>query len=62
MNGRCTLCDADRLLPILDLGRLPLANALLKEPQADPRFPLKLVFCPACTLLQPSESHSSWRW
>lgn len=34
---------------------MPLANALLRAPpapDAEPRFPLELVFCPRCTLVQ----------
>jgi SAM-dependent methyltransferase len=55
----CRSCDATGLLPILDLGRTPLANALLTEAQlAQPEetFPLTLVFCPDCTLVQISET------
>jgi SAM-dependent methyltransferase len=44
---------------VLSLGRTPLANALLtaeqlSEPEAT--FPLDLVFCPACTLVQITET------
>ncbi len=55
----CRSCGAAALVPILDLGRTPLANALLsKEDLAEPEetFPLDLVFCPACTLLQITET------
>jgi SAM-dependent methyltransferase len=43
------------LHPVLDLGRTPLANALLsvedlERPEAV--FPLAVVFCPTCTLVQ----------
>jgi SAM-dependent methyltransferase len=44
---------------ILSLGRTPLANSLLTEPQlAQPEetFPLELVFCPRCTLVQITET------
>jgi len=40
---------------ILSLGRTPLANSLLTQQQlANPEetYPLDLVFCPACTLVQ----------
>jgi 2-polyprenyl-3-methyl-5-hydroxy-6-metoxy-1,4-benzoquinol methylase len=49
------------LQPILDLGCTPLANRLLHETelaQQEPRFPLELVFCPHCTLLQITETVS----
>lgn len=55
----CRSCSAERLVSILDLGRTPLANALLTAAQvADPEasYPLKLVFCPACTLVQITET------
>jgi SAM-dependent methyltransferase len=40
---------------VLSLGRTPLANALLTREQLaqpEPRYPLDLAFCPACTLVQ----------
>jgi SAM-dependent methyltransferase len=46
---------------VLDLGCMPLANALLAAEQLEqpePSFPLELVFCPSCTLLQLSETVS----
>lgn len=58
-EGACRSCGGTRLEPVLDLGRTPLANALLSEadlhrPEAD--YPLELVFCPDCTLLQITET------
>jgi SAM-dependent methyltransferase len=55
----CRGCGAAGLTPVLDLGELPLANALLEEKDLgspEPRFPLHLVFCPACTLVQIRET------
>ncbi len=55
----CRSCGGRRLEPILSLGMMPLANALLTEEQlqkAEPRFPLDLVFCPACSLVQITET------
>lgn len=40
---------------VLDLGETPLANRLLEPSQLgepEPRFPLRLAFCPACALVQ----------
>ena len=51
----CRSCGAGRLEMILSLGRTPLANSLLNQQQlANPEetYPLDLVFCPACTLVQ----------
>jgi SAM-dependent methyltransferase len=55
----CRSCSANTLIPILDLGSTPLANALLSEKQlAEPEtcYPLELVFCSACTLVQITET------
>lgn len=55
----CRSCGAAGLAPVLDLGRTPLANALLTEEQAGGReetYPLELVFCPSCTLVQITET------
>lgn len=59
---RCRSCGHSPLETILDLGRQPLANALrteeqLKEPEKT--FPLVLVWCPKCTLLQITENVSA---
>jgi SAM-dependent methyltransferase len=59
IGSRCRSCDHGDLRPILSLGRTPLANALLtaeqlREPEAT--FPLELVFCPACALVQITET------
>lgn len=43
----------------MSLGRTPLANALLNEDQLDqpePTYPLDLVFCPVCSLVQITET------
>ena len=57
--GGCLACGQSRLVPVLDYGELPLANALLRAEdldQQEPRFPLELVFCEPCALLQIAES------
>ncbi len=54
----CRACGAGSLEPVLDLGKTPLANALLTEAdlgKTEATFPLTLVFCPACTLVQITE-------
>jgi SAM-dependent methyltransferase len=46
-------------MPVLDLGRVPLANALLTAQQLqepEDRFPLELYFCPQCALVQIGET------
>jgi SAM-dependent methyltransferase len=55
----CRSCGQAGLKPVLDLGRVPLANALLTAQQlqeAEDRFPLELYFCPQCALVQIGET------
>jgi len=55
----CRLCGGDNLLPVLSLGQVPLANALVaanKLGEPDPTYPLELVFCESCSLVHLSES------
>ncbi|HLO13705.1 MAG TPA: class I SAM-dependent methyltransferase [Anaerolineales bacterium] len=57
----CRSCRNADLRPILSLGRTPLANALLTQEQLalpEETFPLDLVFCPQCTLVQIMETVS----
>jgi SAM-dependent methyltransferase len=56
---RCRSCDHRELMPVLDLGRTPLANRLLSNDQLDlpePLFPLRVVLCPDCSLVQLTET------
>lgn len=60
-GANCRSCGFDCLLPVLSLGKTPLANSLLTTAipeQPEPRLPLDLVFCPHCTLVQITESVS----
>jgi SAM-dependent methyltransferase len=55
----CRSCGDSSTVGVLDLGSTPLANALLDDAgltSAEPRFPLALVFCPACSLVQITET------
>jgi SAM-dependent methyltransferase len=55
----CRSCSATGLISILNLGQTPLANALLTTEQlSEPEttFPLELVFCRHCTLVQITET------
>jgi SAM-dependent methyltransferase len=57
----CRSCGNLNTLPILSLGLMPLANALLAQDQLslpEERFPLDLVFCPNCALVQITETVS----
>ncbi len=65
----CRSCGAfaeergtSQLVPVLDLGRTPLANRLLNANQLDelePTYSLELAFCPCCSLLQITETVSA---
>jgi len=57
--NECRSCGSANLDLVLSLGRTPLANALLKEDELnrpEPTFPLDLVFCTACGLVQITET------
>jgi SAM-dependent methyltransferase len=59
MNVTCRSCGSRQLAPILSLGKTPLANALLsKEQLGQPEltYPLDLVLCTACSLVQITET------
>jgi hypothetical protein len=56
---RCRSCQAADPEAVLSLGEHPLANALLTAAelsQPEERYPLELVFCPSCSLLQITET------
>jgi SAM-dependent methyltransferase len=56
---RCRACGGTRVPLILSLGRTPLANALLFENELtapEATYPLDLVFCEDCTLVQITET------
>ena len=54
-EARCRSCGSGGLQRFLSLGSTPLADALVPGDQPDfddPRFPLDVAFCPACSLVQ----------
>lgn len=56
---RCRGCHGQELLSVLDLGEMPLVNALLGPEElsiTEPRYPLELCFCPRCALAQITET------
>jgi SAM-dependent methyltransferase len=60
-TSSCRSCGATALRNVLSLGRVPLANSLLRADQLEkpePTYPLELAFCPECTLVQLLESVS----
>lgn len=55
----CRSCASTDLEPLISFGRMPLANALLTEQELllpEPAYPLDLVFCSTCTLVQILET------
>jgi SAM-dependent methyltransferase len=51
----CRSCEATGLERVLSLGDLPLPDAFLRGDQLadpEPRYPLDVVFCAACSLVQ----------
>jgi nucleoside-diphosphate-sugar epimerase/SAM-dependent methyltransferase len=53
-DARCHSCGHGGLDPVLDLGLMPKSDGLLPAARLgkEPRYPLQLAFCPACTLIQ----------
>lgn len=57
--AKCRICSGDNVLPILSLGRMPLANAFLTSPRPEVeeiKYLLDLVLCPSCGLIQITET------
>ena len=57
--AHCRSCNHGGLIPVLDLGAMPLSDGLLSEAQLageEERFPLELVYCPHCALVQILET------
>jgi hypothetical protein len=54
---KCRISDSADLSVFFDLGRQPLANALLQSPDEDEDvYPLRLGFCPESSLVQLMET------
>ncbi len=54
----CGVCGGRELVKFLSLGNQPLANSFIRHADAqegEPFYPLDLVFCKDCTLVQLSE-------
>jgi len=55
---RCRICKNKKLEKILDLGKMPLANAFLNKNQISQKeisYPLRVVWCESCGLIQIDE-------
>jgi hypothetical protein len=54
-QSHCRVCGSTDVVPFLDLGSQPLANAFLKAPAEfaeERKYPLEVCFCQRCTLVQ----------
>lgn len=53
----CRVCGEKNLQPVISFGAMPLSNAFLNSPsEPDELYPLDVVFCPNCALVQLSET------
>lgn len=54
----CHCCKRVGLLPVLDLGEMPKSDGLVGADNRgrEPRYPLRLAFCPECALVQLLET------
>ena len=55
----CRACGGSELVEVLAFGDMPHSDGLLTEAQLaepEPKFPLTLAFCPACSLVQILET------
>ena len=57
-SATCHSCRRTGLLPVLDLGDMPKSDGLVGEDTRgqEPRYPLRLAYCPDCTLVQLLET------
>jgi len=61
VSTRCRACGSARRDEILSLGSTPLADRLLSsgdQTESEPRFPLTVLFCHDCSLVQIRETVS----
>ena len=52
---KCQICGSEKLIQVIDIGEQPLANTLqknLKEKNKLEKFPINVVRCSDCTLMQ----------
>ncbi len=53
----CRVCGGASFGDVIDLGLMPLVNNLLRTPdEVAPRWPLQVVYCRSCSLVQLTES------
>ena len=53
IRTNCRICESTDLMPILSLGKTPLADMFVKDPNAqEMKFPLNVSVCKKCFLVQ----------
>ncbi len=57
-SASCHSCGETGILPVLDLGGMPKSDGLVSDGRRDrePRYPLRLAYCPECSLVQLLET------
>jgi nucleoside-diphosphate-sugar epimerase/SAM-dependent methyltransferase len=57
-SAACHSCGHVGILPVLDLGAMPKSDGLVSVSNrgSEPRYPLRLAYCPDCTLVQLLET------
>ena len=58
-ESTCRSCGSNHCELVLDLGNQPLANNFLRAEdlgKPEPRFPLRVVVCTSCWLMQITET------
>ncbi len=52
---KCRFCNSDKLIKVINLGKMPLAGGFIKKKtdfKKEKKYPLELIFCKDCYLLQ----------
>ena len=51
---KCRFCESNLITDVLDLGKQPLANGLLKkiDKKKSQKIPLKMIICKNCKLFR----------
>ena len=58
-QARCRSCGAERLFPVIDLGKMPLTSAFVTRDrleETEARYPLEIGWCASCCLMQVVET------
>ena len=62
-NKYCRMCTSSTFTNVINIGNHPLVNSLVSKKdikKKDPTFPIKVVQCKACKLVQLKEIVEDW--